>query len=266
MKDFLKAPISNLLGIVLCLVLAAAALTGSVGAPAQLAPLALTGGTSNVTGNLAVSGNATLGTGLTVTSGGETITAGGLTVSAGGLTLTAGTLSLPTASVISTTIGDITRTVNIPVTSFYGCTAAVYVVPVANGADTKPEFTVTTNQDIALVFGVTTQVDTDHVCASMTVPSDYVSGGAFMVRATKSADTGATEIINCSVSLNHAASLAAGQVTTSGAATGQYMCVPTTTAMAAEASAGLQLYITSGSTANDDVQVDSVAFEYVASE
>lgn len=265
MKDFLKAPISNLLGIVLCLVLAIAALAGSVVPPAQLAPLSLTGGTSNITGNLAVSSavtagtTGTFGTGLTVTSGGATITAGGLTV-------TAGTVSLPTSALTAAAITDITRTVNIPVTAFYGCTSSAYAIPVSNANDTKPELTAVTNQDISLVFGTTTQVDTDHVCASVNVPADYVSGGAVIVRASKSADTAATEVINCSISLNHAASLTAGTVTTSGAGAALYTCAPTMTGVVADSDIGVQLYITSGTTANDDVLVQSVAFEYLASE
>jgi hypothetical protein len=90
--DFLKGPFSNALGLVLiALVVFGLFAGGSVGAPAELTPLALTGGTSNITGNLAVSGSGTLGTGLTVTSGGATVTAGGLTV-------TAGTVSLPTSA------------------------------------------------------------------------------------------------------------------------------------------------------------------------
>lgn len=62
MKEHLKAPLSNLVAIVLSVVLGLGAAASVVRAPAvvapQLVPLGVPGGTSNITGDLAVSGNA----------------------------------------------------------------------------------------------------------------------------------------------------------------------------------------------------------------
>lgn len=271
MKDFLKAPLNNLLGFVLILVLAAAALTGSVGAPAQLAPLSLTGGTSNVTGSLAVSSaitagtTGTFGTGLTVTSGGETITAGGLTV-------TAGTVSLPASALTAAAITDITRTVSIPLASFIECTtdAGGSLLDFSSGADSHPDFinSATNGLGFVLAFDATGgSVDTDDVCSNLMVPADYASNGTFVVRATKGAETGAnSELLTCAGSIDGAALLASGTITTTGTASAIYVCPATLTALAANDSLSFFLGITSGGTADDTVNLAAVSFAYLSTE
>jgi hypothetical protein len=60
--------------------------------------------------------------------------------------------------------------------------------------------------------------------------------------------------------------LAAGTVTTSGTASAVYACTPTLTSLAAGNSLGLTLNITSGGTPDDTVSMQSIAFEYTATE
>jgi hypothetical protein len=200
------------------------------------------------TGNLTVTGSLSVTNGIT-TTGGLTITTQGLVVQAGGISVTSG----------------ISRSVNLPITSFVGCTgAAAYAIPFSNGADTKPELLNTTNVGETLEFDVVTQVDTDHACQSVMVPADYQSGGTFRIESNKTGDTGATEILTCAISINGAAALASGTVTTAGTAAANYTCTPTITGLAAGNSMGFSLWITSGGTANDGVGILSVRFEYLA--
>jgi hypothetical protein len=80
-------------------------------------------------------------------------------------------------------------------------TDAGALINFSSGADAFPDYinSATDGLGFTLDFDATGgSPDTTSVCAQITVPADYASGGAVMVRATKSAETGAnSEVINC---------------------------------------------------------------------
>jgi hypothetical protein len=204
---------------------------------------------------------------LTVESGGKVqVNSGGTLALASGSTLT-----LASSSVITTSIADITRTVNLPLRSWIECTTdAGADINYSSGADAFPDFinSATDGLGFTLDFDATGgSVDTASVCNQLQVPSDYASGGAIIVRATKGAETGAnSEVINCKGSINGAALGTGGTITTTGTTSAVYVCTPTLTNLAAQNSLGIDLYITSGGTADDTVSMQSIAFEYTAVE
>lgn len=208
--------------------------------------------------------------GSLTTAQGVTISAGGLTVSAGGATI-AGTVALDASEIGATEIADISRAVPLPLRSFIECTTdAGADINFTSGADAFPDFinSATDGLGFTLSFDATGgSVDTTRVCASITVPQDYVSGGAVVVRATKGAETGTnSELITCAGSINGAALGATGTITATGTASAAYTCTPTLTSLAAGNSVALTLYITSGGTPDDQVDIASAEFRYAASQ
>lgn len=202
---------------------------------------------------------------------------GGLTlanafiVTTGGAIIS-GTVALDANEIGSTEIVNITRTVPIPLLSFFECTTDVGVslLDFSSGADASPDFinSATNGVGALLVFDATGgSVDTAYVCSNFMAPQDYVSGGLFRVQATKSGETGgATEVLNCQGSINGAALGTAGTVTTSGTASASYTCTPTLTALAAGNSVSFEFNITSSGTPDDSVNLAAVSFEYSASQ
>ena len=327
MNDNLK---TGLIALAVALIVT---LVGVIYSSDRLQQQALTGGTSNITGDLAVSGttttagltssatlaanggfsvdtpaftvadttgNTSIGSG-TLTVGGATALDGGLTMdtnkftvaNTSGNTIIAGTLNvaglattddlvadtlvvtttitLPANALTAAYITNITRSVSIPLRSWLECTTdAGGVITPTDGTDAHPNLanSATNGLGFSLSFDATGgSVDTDYVCSQIPVPRDYASSGYLVFRATKGAETGAnSEVLNCQGSINGAALGAAGTVTTSGTASAAYVCGPTLTALAAGDSLGLTFNITSGGTADDAVNVYSVAFEYLAIE
>jgi hypothetical protein len=191
-------------------------------------------------------------------------------VTIGGDLVASGAITLTTGAIDAAEIANVTRTVSVPLHSFIECTTdAGANLDFNSGADAFPDLinAATDGLGFALVFDDTGGTeDTTRVCSQFTLPSDYTSGGAFSVRASKDADAGATELINCAVSLNGAALLATGTITTTATANTAYTCTPTFTAAAALDSVGFTLYITSGTTADDAVSITSVGFNYVSTQ
>jgi hypothetical protein len=169
----------------------------------------------------------------------------------------------------SAMITNITRTVGIDLRSLIECTTdAGADINFSSGADASPDFinSSTDGLGFTLSFDATGgSPDVERACAPIPVPADYASSGIVVVRATKGAETGAnSEVINCAGSINGAALGTAGTVTTSGTTSARYQCVPTLSGLAAGDSLSLTLWITSGGTADDQVNFASVAFEYAA--
>lgn len=203
-------------------------------------------------------------------SNGSLTLAQGLTVSAGGATI-AGTVALDASEIGATEIADISRAVPLPLRSFIECTTdAGADINFTSGADAFPDFinSATDGLGFTLSFDATGgSVDTTRACASITVPQDYVSGGSVVVRATKGAETGTnSELITCAGSINGAALGATGMITATGTASAAYTCTPTLTSLAAGNSVALTLYITSGGTPDDQVDIASAEFRYTASQ
>lgn len=247
MKNFIKAPLSNLVAIICVLLIAFSLLTagGSVGG--ELVPLSLGGTTSNITGSLAVSSNLTVN----------------------------GTTTLATGEIGATEIADVTRAISFPLFSFVECTTnAATALKFTDGTDALPNFNNSSTDGLGgtIRFDDTgsSEDETTKICNSFMVPSDYASGGTFRVRALKDGATATnSEDINCAVSVNGAALEAAGTISVSVAATGSYICTPTIAALAVNDSVSYNLTITSETGAglmDDTVDIASVEFVYTSTQ
>jgi hypothetical protein len=182
-----------------------------------------------------------------------------------------GDLAVSTGSVGAGEIADVVRQVNVPLGSFVDCqTDAGTAIGFGESVDTLADFinSATDGTGFTLRFDDTgsSEDQSSEVCSQLLVPADYSSGGSFVIRALKDASTGATEILNCAVSVNGAALEAAGTVTVSAAATAAYTCSPTIAALAAGDSLSFYLSVTSSGTMNDLVDVAAVAFRYTATQ
>lgn len=180
-----------------------------------------------------------------------------------------GELVLPAESVAAAEITNLTRTVNIPLRSFIECTTdAGADINFTDGADAFPDFinSATDGTGFTLTFDDTGgSVDTAYVCNQLVVPDDYASGGAFVFRVTKDAETGAnTELLNVQISNDGGALEAAGTATITTNTVAEYTVTPTIAGLAAGESVSFTVRITSGGTADDTVNIHSVGFEYTA--
>jgi hypothetical protein len=204
---------------------------------------------------------------LVVASGGEIEFASGATLDVQSGT----TIAFAAGAISAADVANVTRQINLSLASFIDCqTDAGAAIGFDTTADALADFvnSATDGTGFVIRFDDTggTEDQSMEVCSQLSVPPDYVSGGAFVIRALKDAHTGATEIINCAVSVNGAALETAGTVTTSAAATTSYTCTPTIAALAAADSLSFYLSITSSGTMNDVVDIASVAFSYTASQ
>lgn len=193
-----------------------------------------------------------------------------LNIAGGGATIV-GTFTVDAGEIGAAEIANASRNINLPLNSFIECqTDAGALIGFDTTADALPDFvnSATDGTGFVIRFDDTgsSEDQGSEICNNFTVPPDYASGGAFIVRALKDADTGATEIINCAVSVNGAALQTVGTVTTSGAASASYTCTPTISALAAADSVSFYLSITSSGTMNDVVDIASVAFQYTATQ
>jgi len=193
-----------------------------------------------------------------------------LNVAGGGATIV-GTVALDASEIGSAEIANISRSVSVGLMEFIECTTdGGAAINFTTGADAFPDFIngATDGTGFTLTFDDTGgEIDTAYICANLSVPADYASGGAFIVRTTKDAETGAnTEVINCAGSINGAALGVAGTVAVATNTTTAYTCTPTLTALAAGNSLSFELHITSGGTADDVVNMHSVEFQYTATQ
>lgn len=228
-------------------------------------------------GNSEIIGNLKVGNGAnSVTMDGEDAYVEG-TFEVDGAANIAGILTLGSDPVLGTgaasagEVADVVRYVNLPLGTFIDCqTDAGALLGFDTTADTLADYvnSATDGTGFVLRFDDTgsSEDQSSEVCTQLTVPADYVSGGAFRIRALKDAHTAATEVLNCAVSVNGAALEAAGTTTTSASATTSYACTPTIAALAANDSLSFYLSITSDSTMNDLVDIASVAFFYTATQ
>lgn len=182
-----------------------------------------------------------------------------------------GEVVLPTGSVSAGEILDLTRTISVPIFSMIECTTdAGALIGFDATADALPDFSCSATDGLgcSLTFdAVGGSVDTAKACGVFVVPADYASGGAFIFRATKSAETGAnSEVINVQISNDGAALEAAGTATTSGTAAATYTVTPTIAGLAAGESVGFAVSVTSGGTADDAVNILSIGFTYTATQ
>lgn len=205
-----------------------------------------------------------------VTSGLD-VSGGDLTVGATKFVVNQTSGMITSASVDATSVVDSPRSISFPLRSFVECqTDSGADIGFDTTADALPDFvnSATDGTGFTLRFDdvAGTEDQNSEVCNNFTVPPDYASGGHFRVRAVKDAHAGATEVINCAVSVNGGALQTAGTVTTSVLATTSYACTPTIASLAANDSVSYSLSVTSGTTMDDQVDVASVEFVYTATQ
>lgn len=182
-----------------------------------------------------------------------------------------GEVVLPGSSVSAGEIVDLSRDINIPIRTFFDCqTDGGLDLPFVSGVDTVPNFFCSNTDGLGCVLRfddtAATEDQNSEVCSNFVVPATYVSGGRFMIQALKDAHAGATEVINCAVSVNGAALQVAGTVTTTASASTAYTCTPTIAALVPGDAVSFYLDITSATTMDDTVDLQGVSFQYTASE
>ena len=150
------------------------------------------------------------------------------------------------------------------------CTTAGAAIGFDATADALPDFAISGTDGLGgpLAWDDTGgSEDTGMVCGVIQVPPDYVSGGVFVLRVGKDAETaGATEVLNVQISNDGAALEAAGTATVTASAVANYTVTPTIAGIAAGESLGFALYVTSATTIDDTVNVYSLDFQYTATQ
>lgn len=182
-----------------------------------------------------------------------------------------GAVTLATGDVGAGEIANVVRYINIPLQSFVDCqTDAGVAIGFGEAVDALPDIinSATDGTGMVIRFDDTGSSEDQgaEICSQVTVPADYASGGALVVRALKDAHTaGNTELLTCGASINGAALGVAATTAIGAAATASYTCTPAGT-FAAGDSASLYLSITSGGTMDDTVDLASAAFSYTATQ
>lgn len=194
----------------------------------------------------------------------------GLNVAGGGAVIV-GTVTVDTGEIGAGEVADVVRYINFPLNGFIECqTDAGALIGFDTTADALPDYVNSATDGTGLVIRFddtgSSEDQGSEICNQFTVPADYVSGGAFVIRALKDAHAGATEVLNCAVSVNGAALQAAGTTTTTASASTSYTCTPTIASLAAGDSVSFYLSITSGTTMDDGVDIASVSFSYTATQ
>ncbi|OGY79571.1 MAG: hypothetical protein A3B74_02220 [Candidatus Kerfeldbacteria bacterium RIFCSPHIGHO2_02_FULL_42_14] len=243
-------------------------------------------GASTLTGDVTIGGNETISKNATIEGsaivrGNQTIV-GTLTV--GEAALTAATLANTdvvetiTADWVNTAnpwsaseIADVTRTVQLLLTSFYNVDATNSGAIVPTSASTQPAFIVSTEGNVFLRW---TNADTDPAGIAFIVPNDYTSGGTVKITTqVASGTTGDNDILgkiwkvsdNQSASTKTFTNLTGGTNFDSGITGGNIKVVsltlPDTLTLAAGDHVSFSIERSSGS---DSIDVHSIALEYTA--
>jgi hypothetical protein len=165
------------------------------------------------------------------------------------------------------TVSSLERAISIPLASFIDCqTNSGALLDFSSGNDAIADFSNsgTDGQGFTIQFDAPGAPDQDSkICSQLLVPPDYVSGAGFLVRASKSANTGGSERITCGVSVNGGAVQPAFDVTTT-AGNNLYTCTPPSTGLTAGSSVSFYLSITSSGTMDNAVDIHAVAFRYTS--
>lgn len=165
------------------------------------------------------------------------------------------------------TVSPLARALSIPLASFIDCqTDAGAFLDFVSDNDAIPDFRNTATDGLTIQFdAISGSPDQNsEICSQLLVPPDWVSGGSFLVRATKTGHSSTGEQITCGASVNGAGFGTAGGVLTTSAASTLYTCTPTLLP-AAGSSISFYLSITpSSGSINDAVDVQAVAFRYTS--
>ena len=167
-------------------------------------------------------------------------------------------------------IANVSRSISLPLLSFMDCGAIPGFLDFTNGADAIPNF-------LGLSNGGGVEISFDSVggspdqgspiCAQVTIPPDYASGGSLRIRAGKLSNNNPPETLTCVARANGGAAQAAGTVDVDLAANQSYVCTPTLPGGIGPGTVlSFSLSVTSSGTMNDTVLVHGVAFEYTATQ
>lgn len=112
------------------------------------------------------------------------------------------------ASVGTADIGNLTRSVNLPLGSFLDSSTGSYL-DFSSGADNSPDFADADSDVIPEIVyddDASPNYDLDRIVTSLTVPPDAVAGGtgSIALRISKDAQTGVSEHLDCFISVNGA--------------------------------------------------------------
>jgi hypothetical protein len=167
------------------------------------------------------------------------------------------------------TASSLDRAISIPLASFIDCqTDSGALLNFSSGNDAIADFnnSSTDGQGFTIQFDAGGTPDQNsEICSQLLVPPDYVSGAAFLVRASKSGSTDNQERITCGVSVNGGTVQPAAFAATTTAANTPYTCTPASTGLTAGSSVSFYLSITAASGAIDDaVDIHAVAFRYTS--
>jgi hypothetical protein len=166
-------------------------------------------------------------------------------------------------------ITNIMRSISIPLMSFVDCQSEAFL-DLTNGADPIADFIISPvdGAGIEISFDATVgnEDQNSEICSQLSVPADYVAGGAFRVRTRKTNAGLATEVLNCTVNVNSGGVQAAGTVEIDSNASTSFVCTPTIAALAWGDRLNFSFSITSSATMDQPVVIQSVAFEYTASQ
>ena len=173
-------------------------------------------------------------------------------------------------SVGDSEIGDTTRIIQLPLTSFVDCESTGALIDFASGNDNRPDFESlgANGAGFAITFDdlVTFEDQGSEICSQMRIPYDYTQGtGSFQILVKKDAHTAAnTEIMNCALGRNHVGMNPPGTIEITTEAAGDVFCNPVLPVLSNGQTARVYLSITSSGTMDDTVQVLSVQFSYAS--
>ena len=172
---------------------------------------------------------------------------------------------LPVESVSAGEITNPVRSFSLPTGAFFNCTASA-IVDWGNEADAHPDFVLVNSAGPVIAWDATGgSPDTSEVCATFTVPADWVSGGTFVFRVTQGAAT-VTELESLEVrlSIDGAALGAADEDSLANQTAVQ--TVTSAPAGTQAAGASVSVMFKQGNPSGDDtMNVLSVDYQYTAS-
>lgn len=166
-------------------------------------------------------------------------------------------------------ITNVSRSISVPLLSFIDCSASPTFLDFTNGTDAIPNFVGFGNGNgVEITFdSVAGSPDQNSpICAQVTIPPDYASGGSLRVRAGKLTHIAGSELLTCAARVNLGSLQTAGTVEIIAAANASYVCTPTIAAAAPGDVLAFNLSITSPGTMNDTVTIHGVSFEYTATQ
>lgn len=164
------------------------------------------------------------------------------------------------STITATDINDVTQSINIPIGSLFN-TGTIGLLPIAISS--------ITDGLVAAVSGhaklqFKTGAASTKIGGTFVVPQDYVSGGTFKFSVTKDAETASqAEQLKVGVSINNSAETLGSAVTVSGAAIQTINSAVGTYAVGDAVSFEFSQI---GSSANDNVFVHSIEWQYTASQ